>query len=173
MPKSNGKEKAAKWTHMPAKQSLQHSPDLDPPAPITSNIPSREASREPLHWVKCEGYALRMRQDRRRLAQTCTKFDSPLEPGFRKQQTTTNKTVKTTCLTLVGLNFFMFYGALRTLLLRRPRAKVKRKRKNSQVYQHARGLNKKSNLGETCQYGKGYVPPRTSCRCDLPMIQQV
>ena len=45
VPKSNGKEKAAKWTNMTAKQSLQHSPDLDPTAPITSNIPPREASR--------------------------------------------------------------------------------------------------------------------------------
>ena len=31
-------------------QSLQHRPDLDPTAPITSNIPPREASREPRDW---------------------------------------------------------------------------------------------------------------------------
>ena len=58
LPKSNGRDKAAKRTNMAAKQvteqqqSLQHSPDLDPTAPITSNIPPREASREPQHWAK-------------------------------------------------------------------------------------------------------------------------
>ena len=105
MPKSNGKEKTAKWTNMTAKQSLQHSPDLDPTAPSTSNIPPREASREALHWVKCEGYALRMRQDRRRLAQTCTKFDRPLEPAF-----VSNKNDKQNCrLTLVGPHLFMVF----------------------------------------------------------------
>ena len=34
-------------------QSLQHSPDQDPTAPITSNIPPREASREPQHSLEC------------------------------------------------------------------------------------------------------------------------
>ena len=137
MPKSNGKERAAKWTNMTAKQSLQHSPDLDPTAPITSNIPAREASREPLHWVKCEGYALRMRQDRRRLAQTCTKFDRPLEPAF-----VSNKNDKQNCQNHLSytceINFFMvFYGVLRTLL-KRLHAQGKRQRKSSQVDQHDR-----------------------------------
>ena len=48
-------------------QSLQHSPDLDPTAPITSNIPPREASREPQHWVECSN----MEKD---MSQECTKI---------------------------------------------------------------------------------------------------
>ena len=73
LPKSNSREKAAKWTNMAAKQvteqqqSLQHSPDLGPTAPITSNIPPREASREPQHWVKCSN----MEKD---MSQECTKI---------------------------------------------------------------------------------------------------
>ena len=131
MPKSNGKEKAAKWTNMTAKQSLQHSPDLDPTAPITSNIPPREASREALHWVKCEGYALRMRQDRRRLAQTCTKFDRPLEPAF-----VSNKNDKQNCqnhrLTLVGPHLFMVFTVFYAHYSKDHTAQVKRQRKSSQ-----------------------------------------
>ena len=48
-------------------QSLQHSPDLDPTAPITSNIPPREASREPQHSLECSN----MEKD---MSQECTKI---------------------------------------------------------------------------------------------------
>ena len=161
--KSNSREKAAKWTNMAAKQvteqqqSLQHSPDLDPTAPITSNIPPREASREPQHWVKCanmekdmpqecttiaedwhkrapiltthwsklastrrlkraptsgemrqygKGYAPRMHQDRRRLAQMCPNFDHPLE-----QACTSNKNDKKLSKpTFLHLSDLIFHG---------------------------------------------------------------
>ena len=48
-------------------QSLQHSPDQDPTAPITSNIPPREASREPQHSLECSN----MEKD---MSQECTKI---------------------------------------------------------------------------------------------------
>ena len=54
LPKSNGREKAAKWTNIAAKKYNNSSKafNIDPTAPITSNIPPREASREPQHWAK-------------------------------------------------------------------------------------------------------------------------
>ena len=90
LPKSSGREKAAKWTNMATKQvtsqqqSLQHRPDLDPTAPVTSNIPPREGSREPQHWVKCANMEKDMSQPK--IGTNVPQIWPPTGACFHKQQ---------------------------------------------------------------------------------------
>ena len=104
---------------------------------------TRRLKRAPTSGEMCQygkGYAPRMHQDRRRLAQTCPNFDHPLEQACISNKND-KKTVKTNFLTLVGPHFswyrIIFYSSLHRLR-KRPPAQVKPQRKSSQVDQHGR-----------------------------------